>query len=71
MALESLTAPVRSAPSATPQALRTASSNQAEKRDDKPQETAAPEDTVDATALQAASKTISDALRGSIVDLVV
>lgn len=71
MALESLSAPVRSTPSATPQALRSASSGQAEKRDGRPQETTASEDTVDATALQAESKVISDALRGSIVNLVV
>ena len=69
MALETLTAPIRSTPPAP--ALRSVGSGQTENRDDQRPESTASEESVGATALQAGNAAIAEVLRGSIVNLVV
>ena len=71
MALESLNAPVRSTPPATPQISQLASIDEPEKSDERRQEPTKSEESLDVTRSQAGNAAISEVLRGSIVNLVV
>ena len=72
MALESLSAPIRSTPPVPPQTLRASGVEQTERRVEREPEPAASDETESGGAVATAnSGTVANALRGAILDIVV